>query len=316
MIFASVMSLMAAAGDQDKIALTAYVAPNCGVPQASQNVLQTKLNKLLTSCGFGSEANQRFILTARVNILSEDVTPTAPPMYAYTLEFDLYIGDGMSGTLFSSTQVEAKGVGNTKDKAYLQALKALNPKKAELKEFVEEGKTKIIDYYEKNGNAIIQSAQALAQNQKYDEALFELSGIPSVCTELYARACDLMKIFYTKQINEEGASKLAEARAIWDANQDRDAADQAGALLAEINPQSSAFAQAQQLHSQIAARVKALDDREWAYQMREQQHQHDLENATIQAARDVAIAETQAARDVAVAYANAQPTYVYDIYWW
>lgn len=305
MVAGAASSASAAAGDADKIALTGYVAPNCGVPKASQNVLQTKLNSVITSTGFGSEPNQRFILTARVNILSEDVTETAPPMYAYTLQFDLFIGDGMTGTLFASTQVEAKGVGNTKDKAYLQALKALNPRSPALKQFVIEGKEKIIDYYDKNGEAIIQRAESLAQSQKYDEALFELSAIPVECTALYQRACTLMQDFYTKQINEEGAQLLAQARAEWNAGQDREAADRAGAILGGINPQSSAYAAAQQLHNEISARIRQLDAREWAFKMQEQKN-----------AQDLAMAEINAARDVAVAYAKNQPTPVYNIYWW
>lgn len=226
-------------------------------------------------------------------------------MYAYTLQFDLFIGDGMTGTLFASTQVEAKGVGNTKDKAYLQALKALNPRSPALKQFVIEGKEKIIDYYDKNGEAIIQRAESLAQSQKYDEALFELSAIPVECTALYQRACTLMQDFYTKQINEEGAQLLAQARAEWNAGQDREAADRAGAILGGINPQSSAYAAAQQLHNEISARIRQLDAREWAFKMQEQKN-----------AQDLAMAEINAARDVAVAYAKNQPTPVYNIYWW
>src|SRR5574344_1750815 len=113
--------------DNQKIALSSYVAENCGVPVASLKILESKQTNIITTNGFGSEINQRFILTSRVNILSEDITETTPTMYAYKLSFDLFIGDGLSGTIFASTQVEAKGVGPTKDKAFLQALKALNP---------------------------------------------------------------------------------------------------------------------------------------------------------------------------------------------
>ncbi len=292
--------------DADKIQVSAYVAENSGVPPAATKTLDNKLRNVITAVGFGAAENQRFILTAHVTTLSEDVTPSAPPMYAYTLSFNLYLGDGMTGTLYSSTQVEAKGVGPTKDKAYLQALKALNPRDPAITGFVKEGKEKIIDYYNANGEAILKNAQTLANNQQYDEALWELSSIPQACSAYYEKATQLMAKVYDKQVADEGASMLAEAQAVWNAGLDRDAADKAGRILAGINPKSPAYAKAQQLHSQIGARVKEIDKREWNLEMKKQQDATDIQKATI-----------KAARDVAVAYAKNQPRPVYHVhYWW
>ena len=293
------------ASDADKIEVSAYVAPNSGVPKASEKVLEGKLNNIITSAGFGATANQRFILTTKVNIITEDVTPTTPPMYAYTLSFDLYLGDGETGALFTSTQVEAKGVGNTKDKAYMQALKAINPRDPGMKQFLEEGKLKIIDYYEKNGSSIIKHAQTLANNQDFDGAIYELSTIPSACTALYEQANSLIQKYYAEQITQQGNADLAEAQAIWSAGMDRDAADRAGAVLAKINPQSPAYVKAQSLSKEIAARVKAIDQREWNLTLQKQKDETEVKKAQL-----------QAARDVAVAYAKNQPKVVYRIHWW
>ncbi len=293
------------AQDAQKIAVSAYVPDNAGVPPASKKILESKLANVITAAGFGAELNQRFILTSKVTILTEDVTETAPAMFAYTLSFDLYIGDGMTGTLFSSTQIEAKGVGVTKDKAYVQALKALNPRSPALKEFVATGKEKIIDYYNLNGDAIIKRAQTLASNQLFDEAIFELSAIPEACSKYYNVANNEMVRIYNLQIAQEGAQRLAEAKAIWNASQDRDAAERAGNILASINPQSPAFREAEALHKQIAARVKALDNREWNLRLQIQKDETSIRKAQI-----------NAARDVAVAWAKNQPKTVYKIYWW
>lgn len=291
--------------DNQKIALSSYVAENCGVPVASLKILESKQTNIITTNGFGSEINQRFILTSRVNILSEDITETTPTMYAYKLSFDLFIGDGLSGTIFASTQVEAKGVGPTKDKAFLQALKALNPQSSAIKRFVNEGKKKIIDYYNLNGSAIIKRAKTLASRQQFDEAMWELSSIPESCSTYYNQANDLIVQFYQKQINHEGASMLAEARAIWNTGQNREAADKAGTILSQINPQSSAFKDAQSLHNQIATRIKSLDAREWSFKLQQQKDYTSIRKAQI-----------NSARDVAVAWAKNRPKTVYRIYWW
>ncbi len=294
------------AQDEQKISLSSYVAENCGVPTTSQSNLDAVLKHVITGSGFAEEYNQRFILTAKVDVINEEIlSATTPPMYSYTLSYNLYIGDGIQGTLFASTQVESKGTGKSKDKAYSQALKGFKNNNPQMRAFVEEGKRKIIDYYNLNGASIIKNAQTLAQNQQFDEALWQLSTIPSACTALYNQANDLMMQIYDQQITQEGASMLAEARAIWNAGQNRDAADRAGALLAQINPQSPAFKEAQQLHNQIAAKVKAIDSREWAFRLQKQKD-----------ATSIAKAQISAAKEVAVAWAKNQPRTIYKIYWW
>ena len=291
--------------DMNAIALTPYVADNSGVPPASTKALETKLTNLITAAGMKASPNQRFILTGHVVVLTEDVTPTAPPQYVYTLGINLYMGDGMTGNLYSSADFEAKGVGNTKDKAYLMALKNLNPRDPRLKAMLQEGEQKIIDYYLSQGPSIISSAQALANNQEYDQALYVLDQIPSACPDLYAKANEVKMQIYNKQIAEDGASALAEARSIWSAGQDRAAADRAGAILATINPQSPAYKEAQTLSTQIAAKIKAMDDREWNFKLQQQKDETALKKQALQAARDVAVER-----------ARNQPKTIYKIYWW
>lgn len=293
------------AQDSQKIALSTYVAENCGVPTNASKVLENKLTQIVAKSGFAGEPNQRFILTAKVDIVTEDVTATAPPMFAYNLTYTLFIGDGISGVLFASTSVDAKGVGKSKDQAYTQALKALNVNDPALKAFVQEGKQKIIDYYMMNGDAILKRAKTLSDNQQFDEAMWELSPIPEACTKYYNLANDLMVEIYQKQIEQEGQKMLAEAKAVWSAGLNRDAAEQAGTLLAKINPQTSSYAGAQTLTAEIAKRVKELDAREWAFTL--QKHKDDT---------DIKKAQLDAAKEVSIAWAKNQPKTVYRFSWW
>lgn len=305
LLFMSAWITKAFATEQIPIAVSAYVAPNSGVPKSAEKVLEAKLKNLISAAGLASSSNTRFILTAHVTTLTEDVTATAPPQYAYTLSFNLFFGDGLSGNLYSSADFETKGVGTSKEKAYQMALKALNPRDPEFKKMILDGENKVIEYYNANGNAIIQEAQTLANNQQYDDAMWVLDEIPSVCPELYQRANELKMSLYQKLIAEEGARALAEARAIWNAGQDRQAADRAGAVLATINPQSPAYAEAVALSNQISARIKTLDEREWNYKLQEQKNEAEIQKSQIKAIRDIAVAKAQ-----------NQPKTVYKFYWW
>lgn len=297
--------LFANAQESDNIVLSAYVSPTCGVPQNSYTVLNSKLSQLITRNGFAEIQNQRFILTAKVDVITEDITDTAPAMFAYTLNFNLYIGDGVTGQLFSSTAVEAKGVGLTKDKAYMNALRSLNVRHPAFREFINEGKDKIVEYYTRNCDKIIQKAQVLAASQEYEQAMYELSLIPNVCSDCYNKASNMIMSIYKSKTDEEGEILLAQARAAWNAGQDWDAAQEACSILAQINPVSAAFTKAQALEKQIAARVQALDKREWNFMLQKQADETAIRKAQI-----------KSARDISVAWATHQPKTIYNIRWW
>src|SRR5690606_20238453 len=101
--------------DESGIILTTYI-PNelANMPDGSRTSLETKLNQMVSFHGLGGNSkNPRFIITPRVNILSKEVTTTAPPMHAYSMEIVFLIGDGIEGTRYATYSVVAKGVGRS-----------------------------------------------------------------------------------------------------------------------------------------------------------------------------------------------------------
>lgn len=315
-LLASAMCLsVKAADDTRKITVTPYVAENSGVPQASMAVLESKLKSLVTQSGFGATSGDRIILTAHVTPISEDITPTAPPVYIYTLNFDLYIGDGFGGTLFNTLQIEGKGSGKTKDQAYLAALKSLNPNNPKLKAFIKEGQEKVLEYYELNGPSIIKKAESLAALQKYDEAAFELMSIPEGCTALYDQANNVLEAMFIKQVNEEGKRYLAAARNEWSSGQNKDAAERAGQHLAKINPSSVCYKEAESFQQEIAKHIKAIDNREWSFKMQQYKDDTAYRSKLLASQTKLESQRISAARDMYVAAAS-RPNIVYRYSWW
>lgn len=315
LLAAAAICFSAKAQDTRKIVLSPYVAENSGVPKASMSVLENKLKSLITNAGFGSDYPDRMVLTARVTPVSEDVTPTAPPIYVYTLNFDLYIGDAMTGTMFSTTQIEGKGSGKTKDQAYLAALKSIKPGSPALQAFIKEGQQKVIDYYQTNGPGIIRKAQSLVEQQKYDEAAFQLMSIPEACPALYEQANRELELLFYKQIDEEGQRHLAAARKEWAAGQDMDAANRAGEHLAQINPASPCYKQAEAFQQEIAQRVKQLSDREWNFKMMQYKNDAAYRSQLLAAETKLERERIRAVRDVYVSR-NNRPAVVYNTRWW
>ena len=297
------------ADDAGRIALTSVVSNQIeGLTPSAQSNLQNKLNQIATKNGMGGSAlNNRFIITANVVVLTKDITPTAPPMQAYTLEITLYIGDGIEGTLFSNTSVTLKGVGETETKAYMAALKNLKVADPKYQHFIEQGKNKIIEYYNSKCDFILKEAETLSQQNEFDAAIAKLVAIPEVCKECFDKAMDAVSPIYQKQIDRECKSKLMEANTAWNATQDSYGADTAGGILAQIDPNASCYKEALALSNKIAQRIKEIDQRDWKLQLKEQQDNVDIQKATI-----------KAIRDIGVAYGNGQPkTVTYNVRgWW
>jgi hypothetical protein len=295
--------------DAGRIALASVVSDQIeGLTPSAQSNLQNKLNQIATKSGMGgSSLNNRFIITANVVVLTKDITATAPPMHAYTLEITLYIGDGIEGTLFSSTSVTLKGVGKTETKAYMAALKNLKTSDTRYQSFIEQGKNKIIEYYNSKCDFILKEAEMLAGQNEFDAAISKLVSIPEVCKECYDKAMDAVGPIYQQQIDRDCKINLAEAQNAWNTSQDMSAASSASYYLGNIDPNAACFAEAQNLSKQIAKRIKELDQREWDFKMKQQQDNVDIQKATI-----------KAARDIGVAYGNNQPQNVQYNYrgWW
>ncbi len=296
------------ADDMGRIALAAFVPQQIDkMPEAARSLLKNKLSQIVTKSGMGgSAAKERFIITANVNVLTKDVLPSAPPLTQFNLEVTFYIGDGIEGTKFTSTSVSVKGTGENETKAYIAALKNISPSNPEIQSFVEAGKTRIVEYYNSKCDFILKEAQSLASQNKYDESISKLISIPEVCKACYDKAMDAVAPIYQKQIDRACKQRLMEATTAWNAAQDLYSAENAGAILSQIEPGAACYKDAQVLSSKIAQRVKELDQREWKFQMKQQQDDVDIQKATI-----------KAARDIGVAYGNNQPDVVYKVYgWW
>lgn len=269
------------------ISLGAYIPSQAeGIPASAKKMFVNKLGQIITKNGVSDNVyNSRFILVPNVTVLSKDITPTAPPKIALNLGVTLYIGDGVAGNLFESEYIELKGVGTNETKAYISALKRLSPKNAAIQDFISRGKQKIINYYNDNCNLIIKKAGSFEAQGQLEEAIEQLANVPEAST-CFDKVKSKMSSLYKKYIDQDCKRKLAEAQSVWAANQDIDAANEAGAILATINPEANCFSQVKSLYSKISSRVKELSDRSWNYKLMVL----DLNKRAINAARDVGVA--------------------------
>ena len=236
--------------DISRIALNPFVPEQIdGMPDAARENLKNKLGQIATANGIGGAAkNQRFIITANVSVLTKDITPTAPPMHALTLEVTIYVGDGREGTKFSSASKTVKGVGENENKAYIAALKNIQAKDAAFTDAIALGKTRIIEYYNSRCDLIIQQTQALAGQEKFDEAINELMSVPEVCKQCHEFAMEASISVFKAKAERDCQENMMRSRALIA----QDKHDEAAAALSKgILPSLPCFNDAMALMNQI-----------------------------------------------------------------
>ncbi len=271
--------------DIGRIVLTPYVVSNADIPSYAKSVVENKLAQIATRQGMaGSSADMRFVITANLIEFSKEITATAPPMVALKLTPTFYIGDIVTGELFSSCELPTiKGVGENETKAYLSAVNAIRTNHPAIIQCINEGKEKIIEYYNSQIDFIIDEAESMAQSQKFDEAMVKLAAVPKVCKEAYAKAYEKIGEVYQKKIDLEGDKLYNEANSTWNTAKNKESAEKVVELLAQINPLSAAAEKGRALvkkveshYAELVARRKEIEERNWAFKM--QQYNDEQEN--------------------------------------
>lgn len=273
--------------DVSPIALTAFLHPDRAesMPAGARESLLNKMTQIATANGLGGEPGQRFILAATVNILDKQVQASAPPMHLVELELTLFIGDGKEGVLFASAAQKIKGLGENETKAYLNALKNVKPKDPEWAELIEQGRSRIIEYYNTKCDLIIQRAMGLSGQEKFEEAMAELMAVPEVCAECHAFAMEAAGSVYRAKADKDCRASMAKAEGALAVGMYREAGE---ALATGITPAMPCYDEASKLMARIAERGKDDNDgRAWDIEMRKWNDKVDLRKQEIEAWRTV-----------------------------
>ena len=284
---AALMSATMFAAETEFLPISVYAADNSeNFPEGAKAMIENKLTQLLTRNGIaGLDYMGQFVLTVTTTPLDKDIIAGPPMKISEKMEMNLYIVDAYAKTIFSSTSFTVRGLGETENKCYLNAISRMPLQTPQIAQFIQEGKEKIIGYYDHEGEALIKKAQHLAKQKKYDEALFWVALIPQQ-SKHYDAALAAGQAIYQQYINNECNVNLAAARQAWAAHQNANGAKAAGEFLAKILPDAACYGDAMALYKEIKGKV--LDD--WKFEMKQYQDGVDLEKQRIEAARAVGVA--------------------------
>lgn len=295
------VAFQAAAADCEIAIGIAPISEGDNVSAGISRKLEAKLKTMLTNVGVAAaDFDCQFFLTGRFDhAYSQEASGVGGRVLVKT-DLQLAICDGTNKKIYATATFPIKGVGATDEQAITRGLSSLNASNKEFVNFVEDGKAKIVEYFNKNYPTYITKAKSALKARVYDEALYWALIIPE-CSKGYDEARALINTIITDKTNYDGSMLLAQAQGEWAADPTAAGAAAAYSYLAQIDPASSAYPAAKALGSQIAATVKADYDFETKEKYR----------------TEVALEKQRisAARDAAVAWAQNQPKTVYKTNW-
>lgn len=236
------------ANDAGRIVLNTFIDEIEGVPSAAVKMLKTKISQIATANGMGgNEVFPRFVISADLDVLTKDLTPTAPPKTALTLGVTLYIGDGIEGTVFASEYIELKGISNNETKAFIQSFRALSPRNKKFNSFVENGKKKIIEYYNSRCDFILKEANTLAGQREFDNSIAKLIEVPEVCKECYDKAMDLSVDIFRQKIENDCQQNITKSNSLIS----QDKWDEAAGVISMYTPDMDCYGEVRKLLTKI-----------------------------------------------------------------
>lgn len=261
---------------KEMVAVTPVIPDGLDLPDYAKKALEHKLIQITTQNGFGSISGE-IALTANVITTDKQVTGTVPAQYVVSLEVSLIVVNVLEGTIINEIAVPLKGIDKAENRAITMAFNNLNPRSPAIRNFMNQCRKKIIDYYTTRIPALTAKARSLADRTEYDQALAVLASIPESVDE-YPAIADQMVAIYMKKIDKDGTAFLQNAKAKLAQH------DLEGALneLIRIDPSSNSFAKATEM---IDAIKQEADEKEKAELEREMQ-QLEAEKEAQQKARE------------------------------
>ncbi len=257
------------------------------VSESFNDMLMTRLSQVVAQSGVVADPNfSQFFLTAKFNNAYKETLAGPPIQTALHTTMTLYIGDAQNQQVYATQSYDLRGVGTSEERAYINAIGQLNAKNQKMQAFVEKGRQKILDYYNKNYKTLLKKADRAAVVKEYGEALYYVTSIPECCNGFEEAMITLRKLF-TEKLAREGKQLLQLAQAVYYADPSPRGAAEAMQYLALIDPDSPVQGEAQKLAQEIKKNAKSDYDFEYREKYKDS---IALEKAQIDAARAIGVA--------------------------
>ncbi len=280
-------------GQADQLYISVVQPERSDISAEAGKQLERKMAQLLTANGISSQdANNRFVITAKVDITSKDIVASTPQRISEKIDLTFLVGDVVENKVFETITLPLIGIGINENKAFIAAINQVKPQKVDLSEFLGSAKKKIIDYYVVRCPQIIKQAQRLASGNEYDEAIYQLMQIPDIC-DCSKESQDLMIEYTIKRNNAIAAQLYNEAKARWAASPTQEGASAVADIIAKIPVNSNSQSQVNALTNAISKKLRDDEKRQWNFKMKQYNDAQEKEQREYQLRVDQQIADNK-----------------------
>lgn len=277
--------------DTERVSINVVTPDGIGISKEAADYLAAKMKQLVATNGMADYGyGERFVLTAKINTLSKDITPTTPTRISQKLEVVFMVGDVMEKKLFETASFTVSGVGTTETKSLISAFQRISAKDKRLTELLAHAKQEIVNYYTNNCDTLITQAHTFASMQQYDKAIYTLITVSDVCHDCYRRCQNAMIPIYTKKINEEGVSLLTKAKGEWAEHPNSEGASRAFKITSAISHRASCYPEVAAFHKAIGEKLRDDEKRKWEFQMKQYEDKQKFKQSIVDACRDIGVA--------------------------
>ena len=259
------------------IKLTPFVPDYPDLGESGRQLITARLNAAVAVVGFGGDgANPRFVIGPDINLLSKNVTSSAPTKYANTYEVTLIAAEVVSVTIFASYTFLIKGVGDSPAKAFINGFRDYSFNNKQFFDFLKQAQDKILNYYEKNCDAFLSQAESEAKMRNYDAAYTILNNIPAEATKCFQTATANKSKYFQMSLNTNCDKLLSSMKAELGKANDPSASGfnaEAMAFYALIDKQSSCYGEAEKTYQAYLKKLNPKAKRDWDFSMKKYQDQ-------------------------------------------
>ena len=271
-----------------KIALSIIMPDNVeGLSISNLSKLETKITQILTAKGLAATGyNNNFVIYPKFAIYETSIVESG--MQDITIsncELSLFIKQVDNNVIFATISKPLKGNGKDKQISITNAISKININDIEFQSFIDNGKAKIIAYYESKCGDIITKSESLVKMQDYEQALGLLMSVPeevSCYSKVQEKSIEAYKAYQSQKCIEQ----LQQAKTLLASNRYNEALN----TLSYIDPSTPCFKESQTLMNDAASKVDAEEKKQWDFKMKKNNDNVALEKERINAVKDIAVA--------------------------
>lgn len=278
------------------INISVAMPSDCNIENDTKSILMNKLRSITSNYGVSGTECSAIVVVPDVEVISTNMIHGGMrKIISVELCVTLTVKNVITKTVFNTLQLNLMGEGYSEFEAYRSAINKMIGKSEVYAKFINVTQKRICDYYAVNTSAILDRANALAGQQRYEEALAFLATYPETLPGYVDVANGITSIFNKCQTHQCSQILLSAQTAY--AQQDYIlAAD----LIALIDAKSSCVDDAKKLlHSIKNDMDKQYDD------------SIELERETIRSNERIEMAKSTAIADIISAYLQQQTDYIF-----